>query len=418
MNRFMMLWVGLLMLPACLAMGADHPIAPSTRLEPLVHLLATADEPDIQRDVLRGMVEGLQGRRRVSAPRCWPEVSRRLGTSPSSEIREQVLLLSVVFGDPEAVTALRKTAANPRAEEAARRQALQTLIETRVNDLLPLLSDLLADPGMRRPALRALAIIQDPAIPSLILKRYGSWNDAEKADAVATLASRPESALALLEAMEREQVSRRDLSPFVVRQLLGFKNPTLTARLTKVWGTIRQPSQEKATLLPRYLGLVAPAALQKADRGRGRLVFARACASCHTLFDDGGKIGPELTGSQRANPEYILTKVLDPNAVVGRDYQMTVFTIVDGRTINGLIKEENDKTVTIQTQNEIIRLPKLDIEERRRSETSLMPEGLLSPWSDLEVRDLFAYLAGPGQVPLPAQPGGKLAPEAPPPARP
>src|SRR6185437_9304720 len=92
--------------------------------------------------------------------------------------------------------------------------------------------------------------------------------------------------------------------------------------------------------------------LKNADRKHGRLLYSRTCASCHTMFGEGGKIGPDLTGSQRSNPEYLLTKLLDPSAVVARDYQMTVFTLANGRVLGGLVKEENDKTLTLQTQNE------------------------------------------------------------------
>ncbi len=80
---------------------------------------------------------------------------------------------------------------------------------------------------------------------------------------------------------------------------------------------------------------------------------------------------------------------------------MTVITTKAGRTISGLVKEETDKTITMQTQNEVVRLPKSDIEERSRSSQSMMPDGLLTPLNPAEVRDLIAYVSGPGQVPLP-----------------
>ena len=250
-------------------------------------------------------------------------------------------------------------------------------------------------------ALRGLASYSDPATPALILEHYATLTDAEKADAIATLASRPAYALALLDAMEKGRVPRRDMSAFTVRQLLAFNDKKLTDRLTTVWGSIRPPSAEKATLLPKYKAMVPPDALKKADRKHGRSLFAKTCASCHTLFNDGGKIGPDLTGSQRANPEYLLMKLLDPSAVVAKDYQMTVITTKAGRTISGLVKEETDKTITMQTQNEVVRLPKSDIEERSRSSQSMMPDGLLTPLNPAEVRDLIAYVSGPGQVPLP-----------------
>jgi putative heme-binding domain-containing protein len=147
--------------------------------------------------------------------------------------------------------------------------------------------------------------------------------------------------------------------------------------------------------------VVPPDALAKADRVQGRAIFAKTCAACHTLFDAGGKIGPDLTGSQRANPEYLLTKLLDPNAVVAQDYQMTVIETVNGRFISGIVTKEDGKTVTVQTQNELLTLPRGDIQERKKTGQSMMPEKLLEPLSDTEVRDLIAYIAGSGQVPLP-----------------
>jgi putative heme-binding domain-containing protein len=194
-------------------------------------------------------------------------------------------------------------------------------------------------------------------------------------------------------------VPRRDLSAFTVRQLLAFHDKGLGDRLTKVWGSIRPPSQEKAALMAKYMAMVPADALKKADRKHGRELFIHTCATCHTLFGEGSKIGPDLTGSQRANPEYLLTKLLDPSAVVAKDYQVTVITTTAGRIISGLVKEETDKTLTMQTQNEVVRVPKSEVEERRRSEQSMMPDGLLAPLTPAEVRDLIAYVSGPGPAP-------------------
>jgi putative heme-binding domain-containing protein len=127
-------------------------------------------------------------------------------------------------------------------------------------------------------------------------------------------------------------------------------------------------------------------------------VFQRTCFQCHKLFDGGGDVGPELTGSDRANADYILENVLDPNATVARDYTVTTVATADGRLISGIIREQNDRTLTIQTANERIILAREDIDETKPSNLSMMPEGQLERLSDQEIRDLFAYLAAKGQV--------------------
>jgi putative heme-binding domain-containing protein len=202
-------------------------------------------------------------------------------------------------------------------------------------------------------------------------------------------------------------VPRRDLSAFTVRQMLALKDKEVTEKLNKVWGVIRPASQEKAALTAKYKESLTPDALKGADRPRGRLVFARTCAACHRLFDEGGAVGPDLTGSQRTNLDYLLENLLDPSAVVPGEYQVTVLETKNGRFLSGIIKQETDRTVTVQTQNEIVIVPKDDIESREKSAVSMMPEGLLDKLTKDEVRDLIAYLAGPTQVPLPAPGPGK-----------
>ena len=123
------------------------------------------------------------------------------------------------------------------------------------------------------------------------------------------------------------------------------------------------------------------------------------------MFGEGGQIGPELTGAQRTNLDYVLGKLVDPSAVVAQDYRVTILQTRDGRLITGIIKQENDQVVTIQTQNESIALPKSEIAERTKSPLSMMPEGLLAKLKNDEVRDLIAYLASPTQVPLPDRKG-------------
>ncbi len=365
-------------------------------LEHSVQLLMSSPV-EVQRDILRGLLESLASRK-VTAPAGWSEVSRTLLSSSSAEVRQKALLLSVLFGDRLALETLRRTVTDAGADVETRRTALQTLVDARAPELLALLRNLLDDRELRRSAIQGLATIRNPETPALLLKRYASLTDAERGDVLATLASRAEFARALLDAVEGGHVPSKDLSPFLVRQMLNLKDARLKEKIGRVWGSIRPANLSQ---LSRYLSVVPPDALKNADRSRGRALFVKNCASCHALFNEGGRIGPELTGSQRSNPEYLLTKLLAPSAVVARDYLMTSVTTSDGRTVSGIVKEENDKVLVLQTATQAVRIAKSDIEERSRSNQSLMPDGLLQTLSDREVRDLIGYLAGPDQVPLP-----------------
>src|SRR5207244_1302370 len=105
------------------------------------------------------------------------------------------------------------------AATAARINALQALAYKKDSGLVPVLQALLDDKALRGSALRALAAYTDEATPRLVLSRYPSFTAEEKTDAISTLASRPAYALALLDAIDKGQVPRSDVSAFTVRQM-------------------------------------------------------------------------------------------------------------------------------------------------------------------------------------------------------
>ena len=351
-------------------------------------------------DLLVGTHDALRGRKHIARPDGWPEALAGLLARPDATLVERALLLALDLEDPKAAPVLRDIVRDRETPLDMRQRALSALVERRVPGLAPDLHGLVDDAALRGPVLRALAAYDDPTTPENILGRYGTYTESERADAMATLAARPGWALALLEAIERGRMPRRDLSVSVARQLLAFADPRIRPRLESVWGTVQPTSKTKAALVGKYKSVLASAQDPPADPARGRTVFNRTCLSCHKLFDAGGDVGPELTGSDRANPDYILENVLDPSAAVSRDYTLTSVATTDGRLVSGIIREQAPTSLVIQTANERIVLPRDDVEAIKPSTTSMMPEGLLDPLSRREVRDLFAYLAATKQLPL------------------
>jgi putative heme-binding domain-containing protein len=119
------------------------------------------------------------------------------------------------------------------------------------------------------------------------------------------------------------------------------------------------------------------------------------------LYGEGHKIGPDLTGSDRANLYYVLENSVDPSAVIGGDYRLTNVTTSKGRLIAGIIVEETERALTMQTATEKVVVPASEIESRVVSNVSMMPEGQLEKMTPNELRDLVAYLATKTQIPLP-----------------
>jgi putative heme-binding domain-containing protein len=367
-------------------------------LEVLMRLLRISKDSAVRVDVLKGINAALTGRKKVTRPPSSSAMFAQLQKKAIKEEREELFQVALIFEEDDAYKLLREAAADVKAEPAWRQTAVRALAQKSDPEMLPILFDLLNDPTMRGPALRGLAAYKDEKTPNKILAMYKTFTLSEKVDAVNTLASRPAYAKALVAALEDGKIARTDVDTFIVRQLHGYKDKELSARLDKAWGTIRPVAQEKTALMTKYKKLLTPEYLKDADVSRGRGLFDRNCASCHTLFDHGGKVGPELTGSQRANLDYLLENVIDPSAVVPKEYQVTIVTTKSGRTINGIIKREDKHSVTLQTPNDVVTIAVEDIDERKKSPLSLMPDGVLSNLKDDEVRDLVAYLRSPKQV--------------------
>ena len=210
--------------------------------------------------------------------------------------------------------------------------------------------------------------------------------------------------MALLDAVRKGTVPRRDVNTTVARQILAFQVPNLNSALEQAWGTLRPTSRDKTRLIAKYKSVLAATDLPSPDLERGHTLFGRICAQCHRLFDQGGDLGPNLTGSDRANPDYILENVLDPSATVGRDYTLTTVATKDGRLVSGILREQTQGGLVIQTPSERITVPRDDVEAIKGSATSIMPEGQLDPLTPQEIRDLFAYLSTMQPVQRPKTP--------------
>lgn len=189
-----------------------------------------------------------------------------------------------------------------------------------------------------------------------------------------------------------------------MRTLSNLDDPTINAWIAQSWGSVRATADDKKKEITRLKGVLTEEALAKADAHNGRALFTKTCAQCHTLYNVGAKIGPDLTGSNRADVNYLLENIVDPSAVIGKDYLLWMIHMKDGRAIDGIIKAQTDDAVTVATTTEMLTLVRPEIERMKVSTVSMMPEGLLSGMSEKEVRDLVAYLRSPSQVAMLATP--------------
>src|SRR5439155_25305043 len=184
------------------------------------------------------------------------------------------------------------------------------------------------------------------------------------------------------------------------RQLRNLRDKELDARISEVWGIIRDTPADKARQMATVRKMLTASYQAAPDRSLGRALFVNTCAQCHTLFGTGGKVGPDITGGNRASLDYLLENILDPSAVIPKEYAATLIELKNGRLITGIVRDQTADSLTVVTANETLTLPRGDVETLKPTSQSMMPDDQLKPMKDDDVRALIAYLQSPVQVPL------------------
>ncbi|HIN54538.1 MAG TPA: c-type cytochrome [Planctomycetes bacterium] len=363
----------------------------------LVETLDTIDDPAVQTALLQGMLNGLDGRRNVPAPAAWLKVGAKLAKSDNPQVRELVSRLSQIFGDEAAMQRALATVQDRSSQLDARRRALHSLLNQKNKGVSALLEQLLDEPELRLDAIRGYAAIENERAPEILLPRYVKWTSEHRQAIIETLATRRKYAESLLAAIKAKKIPIADIPSHVARSL----SLILGDSFVEVYGDVRQLSVDRTKQINKYKELLSSTAFANADPSRGRLIFKETCAACHVLYGTGGKIGPDLTGSNRANLDYILLNSIDPSYDVPQGYKMVIIHTVDGRVLNGVIAEENAQRIILKTvQQPTVVILKSDIEARKISPKSMMPDGQLDKLKPQEVMNLIKYLQTTEQVEL------------------
>ena len=351
--------------------------------------------------IIAGLAQAMHGVRRAEPPANWRAVADKFAASEWEPTQKYLQSLNVVYGEGRAIEELKRLVEDGKAEPEARRQALAALVEGRPADYAPTLWKLLSDRAVAHQAILGLAQYDDAGTPEKVLGRLGAFGAAERADAIALLTVRPAYAKALLAAVRGGKVKAAEITAFHARQMRDFDDADVNRDLKELWGEVRVSAAEKRALMQRYKQELPAETLAKADLSAGRALFNKSCASCHVLYGVGRIIGPDLTGSNRKNIDYLLENVVDPSASVAANFRSVSIAMTDGRVLSGVVGQQNERTLTLLTAKDPLTLDRSEIEEITPTNLSLMPDGLLQNLTPEQVRDLFAYLMSVEQVPLP-----------------
>lgn len=345
------------------------------------------------RQLVTGFEEAYQGRSLANVPDELIAAIIRTGfASPALKLRQ---------GDPEMVAEALRIVADSKAPLANRLQFIQIFGQVKQPLCVPVLMKLLIESKeepILREVLSTLPQYDQSEIAQTTIDRFNSFNSEVQSVALTLLTSRKAWARQLVTQIDSGAITKDAIPMDTVRRLTAYRDEQLASLIEKHWGSLEGASTaEMQQMVERFLNVV------KADTGNpyaGKKLFATTCAKCHTLFAQGGQIGPDLTTYKRDDIHNMLLSIVNPSAELREGFETVLIATTDGRTLNGFLVDQDSQVVVLRgVDGQTVTIARDQIDELIPQRKSLMPEGLLKEMTDQQVRDLFGYLRSSQPLP-------------------
>jgi putative membrane-bound dehydrogenase-like protein len=375
----------------------DPPEERRNRLTYTPGLLSDATAPAVPA-VLRGVEAALDGRafdRLLPGTAAW--LDHLQGHRPEDE---NLFRIRVRFNHGDALKEAHARLADPKRPDGDKIKVILLLGQVRRPESLPVLVSLFRESkseAIRGAALAAAQSFGDSKVADELVETFPKLTGNLRQQVLGILLSRPITTLTVLHDVDSKKLDPKSIPTEQLRPVLEFKNEEIDKLVLKHWGKIGAATPGEKMARIRWLA----AELNTGNRNAiaGKELFTKHCAACHTLFGEGGKVGPDLTTADRKNRDYLLTHIVDPSLYIRPEFMAYNVTTLDNRRLTGLVGESTEASVTLLNviENKPIKIvvAKKDIDEMLPSAVSLMPEKLLDTLSYQEIRDLFAYLQTP-----------------------
>lgn len=356
----------------------------------LANVLGAADEQALRQEMLTSIDTAFTGRKIDHMP----EELREAIVAAANRGSSSQLALLVRAGQKKAETTAIEMIENAKMKQDQRLKLIQLLGQVGSNearDALLRVAISSAPEAVRVAAITSLGSFEAPSIANQLVARYPQESDAIQAAIIELTTARAAAAYHLLDAVEAELIPRTAVSVDLLENLKLHGDKKLNQRIAKLWGTTRATPDQLAAELAQTATILKTGS---GNAEHGLALFKKRCANCHKLHGEGASIGPELTGYERTNLDFMLLSIVDPSAAIREEYTNYRVLTDDGRVISGFLKNQDEKTITLQNaENPELVIPRDEIEAGPVAiEKSLMPDRLLEGLSATEIRDLFAYL--------------------------
>lgn len=335
--------------------------------------------------LLDGFEQAFQGRSMPSLP---PELAEALARYSNGS-----MVLQIRMGNAQSIETALSVITDSNADKDRRMELIRVFGEVKEPGSVESLLEVFRsgnDVSLRAAALNSLQTYSYPGIARVVLELYSSLNQALHLPAQNLLASRESWALGLLSAMDTGKLNATSLSEDTWAKLRSHSSERMQELAEKLWDSNSPTTKHQDRNVARYMEIIRNGT---GDPYRGKEIFNNQCAVCHRLYDNGGSIGPALTSYQRDDLPSMLLSITDPNAEIREGYEYYLVETKDDRLVSGFVSDQNQRVLIIRgLDGQDVVLPKPQIHEVQPMQRSLMPEGLLDPLSEQEVRDLFSYL--------------------------
>lgn len=368
--------------------GGDENLATAAKL------LELAPDEEVRAELLVGLNRAFQG---LPMPKLPDTLSGALAEFQESQ-GSSPLVLKLRQGDESAIPEAVKAATSSATNLVERIELTKALGDTGNPSALGALLKLIpnnSEHALQRVAMRAAAKFDDDRVAKTIIGRYNSSISNEhdvRGTANRVLASRASWAVAFLTEMDQWRIRASEVQPDVVQQLRIFEEPEIAALVEKHFGKAGVVSSPEKLAEMNRIKAVLDGKSGVADSGRQ--IYTQRCAVCHKLFDEGGAIGPDLTGYERGSLDFWLSGILDPSLEIREGFETYIAKLNDGRILTGMMAAQEPQTITLRdAANQTTVVSRAEIANLQAIPMSLMPEGLLGGLSDNQLADLFAYLS-------------------------